>query len=188
MDCFLVGPLAHNQVSIAGGMHVVSGLRFRRCVDFQHARRLSLQLRVQLPCDLKPPAAWLIAAAPDLLATLERILARVETFNLFTERGEQARWSSRRARRSATRRADEMHEQWSPETIDRGWHCFLSSLRRRGLVLRSVCALWHCDPEFLIRIETTPSRFEVARCRLRLTRGWRGVLEVGKSTGNIHTP
>ena len=34
--------------------------------------------------------AWLIAAAPDLLAALERILARVETLNLFTERGEDA--------------------------------------------------------------------------------------------------
>src|SRR5215469_8693458 len=34
--------------------------------------------------------AWLIAAAPDLLAALERILARVETLNLFTERGEEA--------------------------------------------------------------------------------------------------
>jgi len=29
-------------------------------------------------------------AAPDLLAALERILARVETLNLFTERGEEA--------------------------------------------------------------------------------------------------
>jgi hypothetical protein len=35
--------------------------------------------------------AWLIAAAPDLLAALERILARVETLNLFTERGEEAK-------------------------------------------------------------------------------------------------
>jgi hypothetical protein len=35
--------------------------------------------------------AWLIAAAPDLLAALERILARVETLNLFTERGEDAK-------------------------------------------------------------------------------------------------
>jgi hypothetical protein len=31
------------------------------------------------------------AAAPDLLAALERILARVETLNLFTERGEEAK-------------------------------------------------------------------------------------------------
>ena len=35
--------------------------------------------------------AWLIAAAPDLLAALERILARVETLDLFTERGEEAK-------------------------------------------------------------------------------------------------
>jgi hypothetical protein len=35
--------------------------------------------------------AWLIAAAPDLLAALERILARVETLNLFTEHGEDAK-------------------------------------------------------------------------------------------------
>jgi hypothetical protein len=35
--------------------------------------------------------AWLIAAAPDLLAALERILARVETINLFTGRGEEAK-------------------------------------------------------------------------------------------------
>ena len=35
--------------------------------------------------------AWLIAAAPDLLAALERILARVETLNPFTERGEEAK-------------------------------------------------------------------------------------------------
>jgi len=35
--------------------------------------------------------AWLIAAAPDLLAALERILARVETLNLLTERGEEAK-------------------------------------------------------------------------------------------------
>jgi len=35
--------------------------------------------------------AWLIAAAPDLLAALERTLARVETLNLFTERGEEAK-------------------------------------------------------------------------------------------------
>jgi hypothetical protein len=34
---------------------------------------------------------WLIAAAPDLLAALERILARVETLNLFTEHGEDAK-------------------------------------------------------------------------------------------------
>ena len=34
--------------------------------------------------------AWLIAAAPDLLAALERILA-VETLNLFTQRGEDAK-------------------------------------------------------------------------------------------------
>jgi hypothetical protein len=32
--------------------------------------------------------AWLIATAPDLLAALERITARVETLNLFTERGQ----------------------------------------------------------------------------------------------------
>jgi len=35
--------------------------------------------------------AWLIAGAPDLLAAVERILARVETLNLFTERGEDAK-------------------------------------------------------------------------------------------------
>jgi hypothetical protein len=35
--------------------------------------------------------AWLIAAAPDLLAALERILARVETLNLFTGRGEDTK-------------------------------------------------------------------------------------------------
>ena len=35
--------------------------------------------------------AWLIAAAPDLLAALERILARVETLNLFAEHGEDAK-------------------------------------------------------------------------------------------------
>ena len=35
--------------------------------------------------------ARLIAAAPDLLATLEQVLARVETLNLFTERGEHAK-------------------------------------------------------------------------------------------------
>ena len=34
---------------------------------------------------------WLIAAAPDLLAALERILARVETFNLLTEHGDNAK-------------------------------------------------------------------------------------------------
>jgi hypothetical protein len=35
--------------------------------------------------------AWLIAAAPDPLAALERILARVGTLNLFTEREEEAK-------------------------------------------------------------------------------------------------
>ena len=35
--------------------------------------------------------AWLIAAAPDLLAALERILARLEMLNLFIERGEDAK-------------------------------------------------------------------------------------------------
>jgi hypothetical protein len=35
--------------------------------------------------------AWFIAAAPDLLAALERILGRVEALNLFTERGEEAK-------------------------------------------------------------------------------------------------
>jgi hypothetical protein len=35
--------------------------------------------------------AWLIGAAPDLLAALERIPARVETLNLFSERGEEAK-------------------------------------------------------------------------------------------------
>jgi hypothetical protein len=32
--------------------------------------------------------AWLIAAAPDMLAALERIPVRVETLNLFSELGE----------------------------------------------------------------------------------------------------
>ena len=35
--------------------------------------------------------AWLTAAAPDLLAALERILARLEMLNLFIERGEDAK-------------------------------------------------------------------------------------------------
>ena len=35
--------------------------------------------------------AWLIAAAPDLLAALERILARLEMLNLFIERDEDAK-------------------------------------------------------------------------------------------------
>ena len=52
--------------------------------------------------------ARLIAAAPDLLAALERILARVETLNLFTERGEEAKVveQARAAIGKATGRSD----------------------------------------------------------------------------------
>ena len=52
--------------------------------------------------------ARLIAAAPDLLATLEQVLARVETLNLFTERGEEAKVveQARAAIGKATGRSD----------------------------------------------------------------------------------
>src|SRR6516162_8984893 len=53
--------------------------------------------------------AWLIAAAPDLLAALERILARALRCSICSSNAARTpRWSSRRARRSARRPTDEM--------------------------------------------------------------------------------
>jgi hypothetical protein len=51
---------------------------------------------------------WLLAAAPDLLAALEGILARVETLNLFTEDAEDAKVVEQ-ARAASPKRPETLH-------------------------------------------------------------------------------